>query len=651
MTPSRSPGRAEDSLHPDDSDGYSHPNHEQSTLLASGQFHSPLSEEEEDEAHAREVTSWKRLPWWKRPSPYWVIFGIPFGSIGFSALLAPKVAMYTTLACRVHRPEYITNDHFPHTFAFPPTHNLAVINAPDGSETAVNTASIFLPNPTYTPSSDYSQNGPDYEQKCASDPVVQAVVARLNAVFTTAMGILSCLTTGWWGSMSDRYGRRNVIFVSIFGFFVTDVTHVITAWFVDVLPFGYWFPLVGYLIEGVCGSEYFAQEPSFEGYSTECNINLHAQPSGLFLGGLLIRSTGTILSVFYFASILHGLYSILILFILPESLTRARARGARLRRRQEKANEVPSGRALGVMKSITRFLSPLVVLLPEQSLDTNPLKRKRRDWSLFCIAIAFGLGTSILGSFSYKFQYAASQFSWTPELTSYYVSFIGATRAFFLAVVLPLIIKYLKPTTVQLPCTPDEPLRGAVGLSPTRDASSPPDSAQTNASEQRLPASRSPAFDLALARASAGMEITAFLGMAIASTGALFTLASTIGSFGAGFTPAVQALALDIYTNRRSENRGEVGKLFGALSVLEALGAQIISPAVYGFVYFNTVATFPQAIMIVSMCTSLLSLTFLSFVRLPSKSAGDRVAPEHGNESMAAPEILAAIEDQVVEGR
>lgn len=135
-----------------------------------------------------------------------------------------------------------------------------------------------------------------------------------------------------------------------------------------------------------------------------------------------------------------------------------------------------------------------------------------------------------------------------------------------------VIIKYLKPTAVQLPCTPDEPLQATVGLSPTRGARSLPDSVQTNTSEQRLPASRSPAFDLALARASAGMELIGFLSMTVASTGAFFTLASTVGSFGAGFSPAVQAVALDIYTNRSSQSRGEVGKLFGALSVIQALG-------------------------------------------------------------------------------
>lgn len=33
-----------------------------------GPFHIGL----EDDEHDKEVTSWKALPWWKRPSPYWL---------------------------------------------------------------------------------------------------------------------------------------------------------------------------------------------------------------------------------------------------------------------------------------------------------------------------------------------------------------------------------------------------------------------------------------------------------------------------------------------------------------------------------------------------------------------------------------------------
>lgn len=117
---------------------------------------------------------------------------------------------------------------------------------------------------------------------------------------------------------------------------------------------------------------------------------------GPVVGGLLIRWTGTILPVTYFASILHGVYMILALLILPESLTRAKARSASLRRKQEKLNHASGGCALGPLKGIARFISPLVVLLPEHSSDANQLERTGSDWSLFSIAIAYGLVASVL---------------------------------------------------------------------------------------------------------------------------------------------------------------------------------------------------------------------------------------------------------------
>jgi hypothetical protein len=57
--------------------------------------------------------------------------------------------------------------------------------------------------------------------------------------------------------------------------------------------------------------------------------------------------------------------------------------------------------------------------------------------------------------------------------------------------------------------------------------------------------------------------------MATAKTGAMFTVYTALGSLGAAFTPAVQSLALGIYTRRGGEG---TGKLFGALSVVQALG-------------------------------------------------------------------------------
>lgn len=39
-------------------------------------------------------------------------------------------------------------------------------------------------------------------QKCATDPVVQAAVAKLQMIMTATMGVLSSITTAWWGAVS-----------------------------------------------------------------------------------------------------------------------------------------------------------------------------------------------------------------------------------------------------------------------------------------------------------------------------------------------------------------------------------------------------------------------------------------------------------------
>ena len=57
--------------------------------------------------------------------------------------------------------------------------------------------------------------------RCVSDPEVQASAARLQTIMTTTMGLLSALTTGWWGHFSERHGRTKVLSLSTLGIFFT----------------------------------------------------------------------------------------------------------------------------------------------------------------------------------------------------------------------------------------------------------------------------------------------------------------------------------------------------------------------------------------------------------------------------------------------
>ncbi|KAI6041355.1 major facilitator superfamily domain-containing protein [Pisolithus marmoratus] len=593
------------------------------------------TDEDEDENHAQEVASWKKRPWWKRPSPYWIACGMLISAIGSAATLAPRVEVYTILVCHTLRPEYFLgspiNMVVPHVVGAAPT-----------------------------------QKDKQSRQKCTSDPEVQATVAKLSATLITTMGILSCLTTGWWANFSDRHGRRPVLTVAITGLLLLELTFLITANFVDYLPGGYWFLLTGFIVEGLLGSlpttvaanhAYMAdtREPSARSqiFAFALGLMFSGFAVGPLLGGFLIHLTGSTLSVFFMSGSLHLAYALVLVFILPESLTEAKARAARLRYKQEQEQDMTFSTLRRVYKEATRSLSTLAVLLPRDVVDENPLKRSKKDWNLFLLAMAYGLATSLMGSKPFLIQYGVGAFHWSSETANYYFSSIGVSRAFVLTILWPRMNR----VTYTPEATPfrQSPLRSR-SRSRGRSRSTHP------APSRSLTNQRSMHFvnvDLMLARCAVSVEILACWVMATATSGTVYTLGTMVGSMSVAYSPTIQALALAVYhsggNNGTAAPAGQVrvGKLFGALSVLQALGSQIIAPAMYGFVYSRTVATFPQAIMLVTASCFTVALVLLAFVRVPESSSGlvhsSRHNEEGGSEENSTEGVLVDVEVQAHE--
>jgi len=146
--------------------------------------------------------------------------------------LAPRVEVFTQLSCAAihhHHPYNHTNaPRIPRDsdslFAYPAVDPLV----PHLS--SIRPVSIDLPtvaSPT-SPQDDDGSNEDDPRklpsQRCLSDPRVTAGAARLQTIMTTTMGLLSALTTGWWGHFSERHGRTRVLALSTFGLFLTYVT-------------------------------------------------------------------------------------------------------------------------------------------------------------------------------------------------------------------------------------------------------------------------------------------------------------------------------------------------------------------------------------------------------------------------------------------
>ena len=98
----------------------------------------------------------------------------------------------------------------------------------------------------------------------------------------------------------------------------------------------------------------------------------------------------------------------------------------------------------GVSRIFENLVAPLAIFLPSEvpvaigvTGEAQVRVRTRKDWSLTFLAIALIFNTLASGLFQVKYLYAEHIYNWTAEQLSYYVSFMGSTRACCLLFLLP----------------------------------------------------------------------------------------------------------------------------------------------------------------------------------------------------------------------
>jgi hypothetical protein len=148
--------------------------------------------------------------------------------------LAPRLEVYTQLACN----NLYGHHEWNHRQHATPNFSSDIANIPlyasiDPLGPHFNPYSLFPePGTTFVPHpNDRLVNDDDTDDtedprripsaRCVSDPAVQASAARLQTIMITTMGLLSALTTGWWGHFSERHGRTRVLALSTLGLFLT----------------------------------------------------------------------------------------------------------------------------------------------------------------------------------------------------------------------------------------------------------------------------------------------------------------------------------------------------------------------------------------------------------------------------------------------
>lgn len=428
----------------------------------------------------------KGRPWWKKPSPYWLIPLSTLLAIASGSIASSKVELFTQIVCeemRSHQPSAGVL-RFPHE------------RPPMGSE--------------------------------CRKPHIVAGSADLQMKITITMGVLSALTTGWWGGLSDRRGRTKVLLCAVAGLLTGDISCLAVGLLpVTKLPFGTHFMLISSVFEGLLGgvATIIAAHQAYVSDSTPAGTRarIFAQMTGCFffgyvlgpvLGGYMTKLTDSLMSTFVFATSVHLTYIFLIVFIVPESVSPERKRAAMAhyyndvgdkRQNPAEANDgqqsdtypttTPSPASSFRQVLLARILvplRPLMMLLPRevdeverlQSRPATPMpsiaqlrsagteppathpaasashisvshisRKRKRDWNLFWLSLSYALIMGCMGLITVKALYAQEEFDWGPSELGLYLSVVSIARVLALTCVLPVVIKiwHRPPKSVALP--------------------------------------------------------------------------------------------------------------------------------------------------------------------------------------------------------
>ncbi|KAG9079647.1 hypothetical protein FS749_008338, partial [Ceratobasidium sp. UAMH 11750] len=333
---------------------------------------------------------------------------------------------------------------------------------------------------------------------------------------------------------------------------------------------------------------------------------------GPSLGSLISDYTRNIMVIFYITVAFDLVYIIFVAFILPESMSPEALRNASESRKRA-ASRLRSSWWRELIGKLLTVIAPLNMFFPR--VVSRSGSRKRYDWNPAFIGLAFALHATNSGSYSFKYQYALKAFAWSSTQMGNWLSLLGFTRGLHLVVILPLILK---------------------GLHWYRQRNAP----AKESAPASDPDSKAKAIDLLVARASLGVDISSYIASALVTTSTAFIGTSSLLSFGGGYPPAIQSLALALTQGPSSEGAQNVnpttdepryegasidtsapddtGRLLGAMSVVHALCSQILGPSLFGMTFVATIASLPRAIFWLSAALNLAALMSLLFVRLAS---------------------------------
>ncbi|KAL8934209.1 MAG: hypothetical protein Q9216_006026 [Gyalolechia sp. 2 TL-2023] len=482
-------------------------------------------------------------PWWRKPSIFWLLPPFLMATLAFGSVIVPKVDLILNLICREYFAQRQLKD--PNFCAMP------VIFGGDNPQCQI--------------------------------PAVQALVSNFTLYGNVITGLLSAITSPKLGALSDRYGRTRMIALVSTGMLITEIITVLAARMPETFSVN-WL-LIGFVCDGLSGS-FVASMALTNAYVSDCTppakrnvafgyfhgVLFTGIAFGPLIGGYLVKWTGQLVSVFYYALTAHAFFALFVLLVIPESLTEERQMAAREKALIVKDDDdskpwTTQGKTL-LRKS--NILAPLKTLWPSGPGSSSAVRR-----NLVTLAavdtIMFGVA---MGSMTVVIIYSKFMFAWSTFDTSLFVSIVNVCRVTNLLLIMPLISRLIR---------------------------GPRNSATVGKSG-------SDRLDLYIIRAAIFFDMLGYIGYAVVRIPNLFILSGALASVGGMGSPTLQSALTKHVPPERT------GAVLGAAGLLHAL-ARVVGPVIFNSIYSATVGKFTQTVFVCLASTFFLAFVLSWFIR------------------------------------
>ncbi|KAL5398701.1 hypothetical protein PMIN03_000216 [Paraphaeosphaeria minitans] len=508
-------------------------------LGRNGSTGSPDSQRDGSEPEWFGYAELRALPWWKRPSIYWLLPPFLLFTMAFGAIIVPKLNLIMDLVC----------DQY-------------YASSPDPISGPMDPGQRF--------------------DRCQTD----AVSSRSSLFLlygNLCSGILTAISSPKLGALSDRYGRKTLLVCTTFGALMGEVLTILAAKYPETVHVN-WI-LVGYALDGLTGS-FIVGMALAHSYASDCTSPQRRNVAfgyfyaclftGIALGPVLsgyiidwrqkyVGKTEAVLLIFYIALACHGFFILFLAFAVPESLSKERQEAARRRHRDEK--ERNGGLApdwIDQLRSLN-LLEPLKILWPTGP-GTSPALRRNLILLAATDTIMFGIA---MGAMGVVVVYTRRQFGWQELESGKFVSIVNSARVFVLLFALPTVTRLI---------------RGKNGTKNQRN-------------------SGSDVLDLSIIRIAVFFDMLGYLGYTLSRDGNVFILSGTVAAFGGIGSPAIgSALTKHVPPDRVGQVLGATGLLHAFARVLgPTIFNGIYSATVSSFrqtVFVCLTATFGAALVL-----------------------------------------------------